>query len=95
MVYLSDTPCPQERIQEGIITMNADQIIEPPDSEVRDLLKSVEAAFSIECIPCGNEETVIDNSEWSATKKFWRGGWRIVENEAWCEECVESAEGKL
>lgn len=71
-------------------SLSAEEIITPSDDHVRSLLKSIEAAFTIECVPCGNTDTVQASSEWAASMLLAQGGWCVVENEAWCTECVES-----
>lgn len=61
-----------------------------PSHTPRALARSVESSFTLECVPCGHSETVTKSSEWVALMAFALGGWRVVENEAHCPECVES-----
>lgn len=65
------------------------------EPRARALARSVESSFTIECVPCGHEETVTGSSEWGALMQFALGGWRVVENEAHCADCVESESAAL
>lgn len=57
---------------------------------IRELLGAVESTFAIECIPCGNGTNAMAHTEWSAAKEFDEAGWRIVENEAHCPDCIKA-----
>jgi hypothetical protein len=75
------------------VSMSAAEIMrqrKEAEPHARALARSMESSFTLECVPCGHEETETGLSEWAALMSFALDGWRVVQNEAHCADCVES-----
>lgn len=58
-------------------------------ARARELVRAMEVVFSIECVPCGYGTNALAVTEWAAATEFEAAGWRIVDNEAHCPQCVD------
>lgn len=60
------------------------------DERVRDLTTGLQIAFVIDCASCGNGEQSSETIALAAAKEFDDLGWRVIDNEHQCTECVVS-----
>lgn len=59
-----------------------------------ELCAAVESTFSIECAGCGDraEATGDVTSAFGAAEDFAADGWKVVEGEVTCPDCVEAVQ---
>lgn len=62
--------------------------------QIKKLGETLEPVYQAECVACGNTEIAPSNfiTERAAATHFHNFGWRVIENEAQCPECIATEE---
>ncbi len=59
-------------------------------SKASDKLKEfIERAFQIVCTYCSEGENCWADTDEDASKEFYRKGWRVIDGEPTCKECIK------